>query len=126
MTTGADPTTKFFERLAARKHEPALERLTATFRFDLVNGKETERWFLAVSKGDLLVSRQNRKADCVLRAERSVFERLASGRQRVLATILRGELVAEGDPKRLVLAQRLFPGPAASRTPRSGGARRRS
>jgi len=123
VATAADRLTKFFEDLAVRGHEPSLERLTATFRFDLLDGKQTERWFVAVNKGDLAVSRQNRAADCVLRAERDVFERLVTGRQRVLAAVLRGQLVPEGDPKRLVLAQRLLPGRSASRrSRRSAGA----
>ena len=127
MARAADRLTKFFEDLAARGHEPSLERLTATFRFDLLNGKQTERWFVAVNKGDLAVSRQNRAADCVLRAERAVFERLATGRQRVLAATLRGQLIPEGDPKRLVLAQRLLPTrSAARRSRRSAGAGERS
>jgi putative sterol carrier protein len=119
MATAADATTKFFEDLAKQGHEPLLEGLTATIRFDLVDGKKTKRWLVAVTKGDLAVSRQNRKADCVLRAEKGVFERLTSGQQGALAAVLRGELLLQGDPTRLVLAQRLFPGTPASAEPRA-------
>jgi putative sterol carrier protein len=128
VTRAADATTEFFEELAARKHEPSLERLTATFRFDLVDGRKTDRWFLAVTRGDLGVSHRNQKADCVLRADKGLFRQLTTGRRGVFAAVLRGELVLEGDPRRLVLAQRLFPGPAARRRshPAGGRARRRS
>ena len=128
MSTAADTTTKFFEDLAARKHEPSLERLTATFRFDLVDARKTDRWFLAVTRGDLAVSHRNQKADCVLRADKGLFRQLTTGKRGVLAAVLRCELVLEGDPRRLVLAQRLFPGPAARRRPHptGGRARRRS
>ena len=65
----ADATTEFFDDLSRRGHDPLLERVTATFRFDLVHGGKTDRWLVTVTKGDLAVSRQNRKADCVLRAD---------------------------------------------------------
>jgi len=115
VTTTADATTKFFDDLSRRGHEPLLGRVTASFRFDLVDGGKTERWLVAVTKGDVTVSRQNRKADCVLRADRKLFDRLADGEQNPMAAVLRGEAVLEGDSTRLVLFQRLFPGPPASR-----------
>jgi putative sterol carrier protein len=116
--TAADVTTEFFEDLGRRGHEPLLERVTGTFRFDLVHEGKTKRWFVTVTKGDLAVSRQNRKADCVVHAERQLFDRLADGRQNAMAAVLRGELVLDGDVTRLVLLQRLFPGPAASQKSR--------
>ncbi len=115
VTTAADATTEFFNDLGRRGHEPLLERVTATFRFDLVRSGKTERWLVVVTKGDVAVSRQNRKADCVLHADRELFDRLASGEQNAMAAVLRGEVVLEGDSTRLVLLQRLFPGPSASR-----------
>jgi len=127
VTTAADATTEFFGELGKREHEPSLERVTATFRFDLVDGAKTNRWFLAVTKGDLAVSRQNRKTDCVLRADKGLFDRLASGEQNAMAAALRGELVLEGDMTQLVQAQRLFPGPAPSgKSRRAAASGRRS
>jgi putative sterol carrier protein len=128
VTRAADVTSEFFDDLGRRGHEPLLGRLSATLRFDIVHGRKTDRWLLAVSKGDLAVSRQNRKADCVLRAEKGLFDRVASGEQNAMAAVLRGELVIDGDWTLLVLAQRLFPGPAASREsrPPAAPARRRS
>ena len=124
----ADATTAFFDDLSLRGHDPLLERVTATFRFDLAHGRKTDRWLVTVTKGDLAVSQKNRKADCVLRADRQLFGRLASGEQNAMAAVLRGEVLLDGDPRLLVLVQRLFPGPAASRKSRraSGRARRRS
>ena len=34
-------TTRFFEGLKARGHEPRLEKVKASLRFDLTNGKQT-------------------------------------------------------------------------------------
>jgi predicted lipid carrier protein YhbT len=86
-------------------------------RFDLVHEGKTERWFLSIDRGDLAVSRRNVRADCVLRAERSLFEGLVSGRVNAMAALLRGDLVAEGDPQLLVRLRQLFAVPPGSEPP---------
>ena len=106
-----EAATAFFEALAREGHHPMLESVRATVRFDLADGGKTKRWFLVIDKGNLTVSRRNVRADCVIRAERSVFEGLASGRVNAMAALLRGDLVAEGDPRVLVLLRRLFAAP---------------
>jgi len=123
-----DATTEFFAALGSRGHAPLLEKVSSTFRFDLTSGKKTERWLLAVSKGDLTVSRQNRAADCVMRLDKALFGRLVSGEQNAMAAVLRGEVALEGDWTLLVQFQRLLPGPSAARTSRgtAGHGRKRS
>src|SRR5512132_2238700 len=106
-----DPTTLFFEELEARGHEPLLQKVTATFRFDLANGKRTTRWLVAVNKGDMAVSHKNMKADCIVRADKTLFDGIASGEVNPVAAVLRGSMGLEGDRELLVLFQRLFPGP---------------
>ena len=125
MPRAADATAEFFRELSEREREPLLARVTATFRFDLLQGGKTERWLVEVRKGELTVSRRNRKADCVLRAEKELFDRLASGERNAMAASLRGELILEGDLTQLVQAQRLFTGPAVSRQSRRAAASRR-
>jgi hypothetical protein len=44
-------TTRFFEGLEARGHEPRLEKVRASLRFDLENGKKRNRWHVAVARG---------------------------------------------------------------------------
>ena len=39
----ADATADFFEALVERGHEPLLETATGTVRFDLRDGKKTDR-----------------------------------------------------------------------------------
>jgi putative sterol carrier protein len=115
----ADPTAEFFNALAERKHEPRLQKASGTVRFDLRDGRRTERWFVAVSKGDVSVSHKNIRADCVITADRALFDRIASGKANATAALLRGAMNVEGDVQLLVPFQRLFPGPSRSRKRRS-------
>jgi putative sterol carrier protein len=117
-----DATVAFFDALAERGHEVLLENATGTVRFDLYDGKKTDRWLVAVDKGDLAVSRQNLRADCVVAADKSLFDGIASGKTNALAALLRGAIRVEGDPQMLVLVQRLFPGPSRSRSRRATAA----
>jgi putative sterol carrier protein len=123
-----DETADFFEQLSRRGHEPMLKKVKATMRFDLAQDDRTDRWLVTIDKGDIAVSRRNAKADCVLRAEKTLFDGLASGELNAMAALLRGDLGLEGDPQLIVLFQRLLPGPPGSRDPRAaaGYARRQS
>jgi putative sterol carrier protein len=105
----ADTTTEFFQELDARGHEPLLENLTATLRFDLKNGKRTARWVVAITKGDIEVSHKNVKADCVVRADRTLFDGIARGDVNAFAAALQGTIGIEGNTEALVFFQRLFP-----------------
>jgi putative sterol carrier protein len=111
-----DTTTKFFRELEARGHEPRLEKVTATFRFDLQNGDHKNRWLVTVDKGDIAVSHRNAKADCVLRADKATFEGIAAGKVNAFAAVLRGTLQVEGDAELLALFQRVLPAPARKRS----------
>ena len=107
----ADATTKFFEALEARGHNPMLEKAKGTVRFDLRDGKHTARWVISIDKGDLAVSRRNAKADCVVRVDKALFDKIATGRANPLTALMRGELEAEGDMGLLTGLQRAFPAP---------------
>jgi putative sterol carrier protein len=110
-----DSTTEFFQELGRRGHEPLLEKGTGTIRFDLVDGKRTDRWLVTLDKGDVSVSRKNAAADCVVRTDKRLFDGMVSGEVNGMAAYLRGELTAEGDPELLVLIQRVLPEPATRR-----------
>ena len=118
----ADPTVEFFDALVARGHEPLLEKATGTLRFDIKDGRKTDHWLVAVVKGDLAVSRRNLHADCVVSADKALFDGVASGKTNAMAALLRGAMNVEGDVQLLVLFQRLLPGPPRSRRRRPSAA----
>ena len=108
----ADATGDFFAELGRRGHEPLLQKLTGTFRFDVTGGRD-EHWFVDVRKGDVTVSRRTVEADCSVRSDRDVFDAVVAGEANALAATLRGAVVIDGDIGLLAGFQRLFPGPPA-------------
>jgi putative sterol carrier protein len=107
-----DATTEFFQGLATRGHEPVLAKATGTLRFDLrYGGARAERWLITIDKGDVAVSHKNAKADCVVRADRALFEGIANGESNAMAAFLRGAVEIDGDRGLLLAFQRAFPGP---------------
>ena len=111
----ADGIVQFFGELGRRGHEPLLAKATGRVRFDLVDGGRTDRWLVAVDKGDTVVSHQGGLAECTIRAERALFERLCRGEENAVAAVLRGALVCTGDVELLFAIQRIFPGPPRHR-----------
>ncbi|MGE5826859.1 MAG: SCP2 sterol-binding domain-containing protein [Micromonosporaceae bacterium] len=106
----ADIAEEFFTRLGQRSPEPLLRRATGTIRFDLDNGDGTQRWFVAMAKGEVTVARRGTKADSVLHADKAIFERVLTGELNAMAAALRGAVRIEGDPELFVLFQRVLPG----------------
>jgi putative sterol carrier protein len=108
----ADATTDFFQALASCGAHPELEYAKGTLRFDIVDaGERTVRWLVALENGTVTVSRRNAKADCIVRADKAVFDRVASGEQNGMAAFLRGAIQVEGDQALLLPFQRLLPAP---------------
>jgi putative sterol carrier protein len=107
-----DATREFFEGLPRRGHEPLLEKATGSLRFDLLRKGRTDRWIVTIDRGDVTVTHKNEPADCVVRMERALFDRIATGEVNAFAAVLRGEAAVEGDPRLLVLLQRVFPSPS--------------
>jgi hypothetical protein len=120
-----DPTGEFFARLARRGHEPLLEGVTGTIRYDLEYEHGIERWFVVITRGDLRVSREEPEADCVVRTRRSLFDRLATGQEPQYTAWARNELRAEGEARLAYLVQRLLPGPPGAHHPRAFASERR-
>ena len=106
-----DAASELFERLGAVGELPVLKRARGVLLFELTVGKRAERWRVSVDRGKVGLLRGNGPADCVLRADRKLFNRIASGDVNAFAAVLRGAVTIEGDPRLLVLFQRLLPGP---------------
>lgn len=124
-----DPTVGLFERLGRRGHEPLLEHVKGTVRFDLADESgEILRWLVTVNSGDLTVTQENRDADCVVRATKAGFDRVATGADNAIAMLLRAEISPQGSIQLLVMLERLLPGPPGASDPvsaaRSGMAAR--
>ena len=111
----SDDVVEFFEALGRRGHEPLLAKVTGRARFDLVDGGRIDRWLVAVDRGNTVVSHQDGPAECTIRAERALFERLCRGEDNAMAAVLRGALVCAGDVELLYAIQRILPGPPRER-----------
>jgi putative sterol carrier protein len=120
----SDSIAEYFAELGRRGHEPLLEKASGSARFDVADGKRTERWLLTIHRGNLRVSRKNAAADCVLHADRSSFERAVAGELNLMAAVLRGEVAVGGDLRLLVLLQRLMPRPSRRRRSRTARKKR--
>ncbi len=107
----ASHTDAFFQELGARGHEPALRSRTATIRFEIADGADVDCHSVAIDKGNIAVTSPGdpADADCTLRAGHQLFERIASGEANAMAAMLRGELIADGDPELLIATRKLLP-----------------
>jgi predicted lipid carrier protein YhbT len=112
----SDATEKFFEELTHRGYEPLVAKFSGRVRFEVVDGDRTDRWLVEMNKGHLAVSRGGEDAGCSIKADKALFDRLATGEENAMAAALRGALVCTGDVDLLLAIQRVFPGPPAGRT----------
>lgn len=110
-----DASADFFRQLAGRGHEPLLEKVNGTIRFDLVDGTRTDCWLVTLDEGDVAVSRENVAADLVVHADRALFDAITRGEVNGMAAHLRGEVTFDGDTELMALFQRVLPGPAPRR-----------
>ena len=121
--TTTDPTARFFDQLAKRGEEPLLQKASGRTRFDVVDGKRIFHWLVTVDRGKIAVSKQNASADCSIRTQKAVFDKVAVGGMNAVAAVLRGDMAVEGDWRLLVRMARLFP--ASPGSLRSAARRRR-
>ena len=93
--------------------------MSGRVRFDIVEGRRTRHWLVTIESGDITVSPRQGKADCTMRADIDVFDRLARGVDNAMAATLRGAPTCAGEVDLLLAVQKLFPGP--DRTERTQG-----
>jgi predicted lipid carrier protein YhbT len=109
-------TAEFFRDLGQRGHEPLLAGVSGRALFEVVDDGRVERWLVVLARGDVEVHRGDGDADCTIRADRAMFDRLCAGEENAIAAVLRGAIRCSGDVELLFAIQRLFPGPARDRT----------
>jgi predicted lipid carrier protein YhbT len=112
---GADATAAFLRGLESHGHHPLLAKAKGTLRVDLDGAERTDPWFVAIDHGQVSVSRTDAPADCVIRADRAVFDQLVAGEANATAALLRGTLRVEGALDLMLVFQRLFPSPPGAR-----------
>jgi hypothetical protein len=117
----SDATERFFEELAHRDNEPYLAGITGRVRFDIVGGKRTEHWLVTIDRGDIAVTQRSGEADCTMKAERELFDRIVRGEENAMAATLRGALLCTGEVDLLLAIQKLFPGPDLTHGERTAG-----
>lgn len=109
--TAPDATSRFFAELATRDDQPLLRKAMGATRFEIRDGKRMRQWVVRVDKGTIDVAAGRGDAQCVIRVEKTVFDKVVTGRLNAVAAVLRGDIAVEGDWRLLVRIQRLFPGP---------------
>jgi hypothetical protein len=102
-------TERFFDRLASGESVSVIGSAKGTIRFDLIDGRRTDYWRVALNRRTIAVTRSDEPADTVITAQRKDFDEVADGHINALAAGLRGLLAIQGDPAVLVRFQRLFP-----------------
>jgi putative sterol carrier protein len=100
--------------LAESGHLATFDGESATLRFDVADGADVGHWRLKVSNGNVSVTREERAADAVVRADRPRFEAMVTGRLNAQAAMLRGLLVCEGSMAACIMWQRCLPSPPGS------------
>jgi putative sterol carrier protein len=103
-------TAAFFDEIGRRGHEPLLERVSATVRFDVGDGASVDHRLLRIDRGDIRVTSEDVPADCAVIIGEELLDEIIHGRTGAMPAFLRGALLVEGNPEVLVLVQRLFPG----------------
>ena len=113
----SDRVERFFDELGKRGHEPLLDRLNCTGRFEVVDGERTDEWLVAVRGGYITVTRGGGEADYVLRSERTAFDRIIHGDAGSVAAVIRGTMTLSATDREVGfgLITRLFAGPPDGR-----------
>jgi SCP-2 sterol transfer family len=82
-----DATAEFFDALVERGHEPLLEKATGTVRFDLKDGKKTDRWLVTVSRGTSRSRARICGQTASFTADKSLFDGITSGKTNAMRPI---------------------------------------
>ncbi|MCO1598978.1 SCP2 sterol-binding domain-containing protein [Micromonospora sp. RHAY321] len=109
------------EQLGSGRRTDLPETTAGTLRLDACDDGHSEHWYLTVDDQHVRVTRSSSDAELVVRGDRTVFDRLASGETHLSAALLRNEVTVQGNIRLLMLLRRIFPGPVGARHPRELG-----
>lgn len=109
---------EFLDRWDAGRRADLPETTSGTLRLDAADDGYTTHWRLTVRDQRVEVSRSAEDAELTVRADREVFDLLASGRTHVATALLRNDLSVQGNMRLLMMLRRIFPGPPDARHPR--------
>ncbi|MCI4065170.1 SCP2 sterol-binding domain-containing protein [Micromonospora sp. R77] len=108
----------YLERSVSGRHPDLPETTCGTVRLDIIEDGQTEHWYLTLDRQHVEVDRSAEHADLVVRADRAVFDRLATGEDHIGSALLRNDVTVQGDIRLLMSLRRIFPGRAGARHPR--------
>jgi hypothetical protein len=115
-----EATEKFFASLPMRA--PAVLRgpTAGLLQIDLTRDNRTEHWYVELGPGTARVTReQHRPPDGTFTVSAELFERLITGREAGVATVLRNEATFGGNVTLFLVMRRFFPDPPGTRDPRA-------
>jgi hypothetical protein len=85
-----------------------LQHTAGSIRFDLLDGHQTDHWWIGIDRGQLTVCHEDRAAKSVTRQERSTLTDIILGRRNSMTVFLQGDAAYSGETEPLVLFARLF------------------
>jgi SCP-2 sterol transfer family protein len=95
-TSAVERIDAFFDQLVNRGHVPLplLDHVSGTVEFNI---EGTDRRWLTINRGDLVVSHDAVPTDCVLICDPDTFIRIISGEQNLVAAAIRGSVRVAGN-----------------------------
>jgi putative sterol carrier protein len=112
------PAVEFLTHRIAGRHTDLPETTAGTVRLDVSENGWTDHWYLTIDQQTVRVTRSAEEAELVVRADREIFDDLATGRANIVGALLRNDITARGRLPLLRVLRRIFPGPPGARHPR--------
>ncbi|ASW53149.1 SCP2 sterol-binding domain-containing protein [Plantactinospora sp. KBS50] len=84
-------------------------KYSGTIRFDLSQDHVTEQVLVTIEHGQVTVRRDDREADCVIRARQDSFATLLSGQHGIYAALWRNLISIEGEFPLIAAVRELIP-----------------
>lgn len=100
-----DVTQEFFAKLAARGYDPLWHSITGIVECDIEN---EGRWFVAIQSGNVTVSKDTTRPDCVIACSKDVFEGMLQEKLNPFTSLMQEKLSVKGELGLAQIFQRLF------------------